>query len=83
MSISNSFPSVGKVKSKGVDMKKHRVHSWGSNWKILATAEVDTVGDSLERLVGVTDKVRAPKDIHAQSLKSMNVTLCSKGTLQK
>ena len=39
---------MGKVKSKGVELRMHRVHPWDGSWKALATAEVDTVKDSLE-----------------------------------
>ena len=39
---------MGKVKSKGVESGMHRVPPWDASWKALATAEVDTVKDSLE-----------------------------------
>ena len=50
---------MAKVKSKGVEMRMHRVHPWDSNWKALVTAEVDAVEDSLEWAVDVVDKIRA------------------------
>ena len=74
---------MGKVKSKGVEMRMPRVHPWDSGWKALARAEVDTLKDRLEWSECGIHKVRAPKRHHVQTLKCVFVTFYSKGTLQK
>lgn len=52
---------MGKVKSKGIEIGMHRVPPWDASWKALATAEVDTVKDSLEWSECGIHKIRAPK----------------------
>lgn len=46
---------MGKVKSKGAKMRMHKVHPRDSDWKSLATIEVDKMENGLEWLVCVTD----------------------------